>query len=219
MKRKILVVEDDIDLNQTIVKYLNMKEIETKSIFDGEEAINIVYEEHFELILLDIKLPSYNGFEVAKRIRDFSDVPIIFLTSLDEQNDIEKGFLSGGDDYIIKPFSLNELSLRIDAVYRRLYKNKALISISKTLYFDIKNLTLYKNNKEIHLKNKEAKLLALFLQKRDEVLTKNEIFEYLYDYNETPNETSLRTFICKLRTILPKGKIETLKEIGYKYVS
>lgn len=218
MKKKILIVEDDIDLNQTIVKYLNIKNIETKSIFDGEEAINIVYEEHFELILLDIKLPSCNGFEVAQRVREFSDIPIIFLTSLDSQKDIEKGFLSGGDDYIIKPFSLNELCLRIDAVYRRLYKNQTLIHIDESLVFNIKNLTLYKNNKEIHLKNKEAKLLALFLQRSNETLTKNEIFEYLYGYNEIANETSLRTFICRLRTILPKGKIETLKEIGYRYV-
>lgn len=218
MKKKILLVEDDIDLNQTIVKYLTMKGLEVKSLFDGKEAIDVVYEEPFELIILDVKLPSCNGFEVAKKIREFSNIPIIFLTSLDSEKDIEEGFLSGADDYMTKPFSLNELYLRIDAVYRRLYKNQTRISIDESLVFDVNNLTLYKNNKEIHLKNKEAKLLALFLQRNNEILTKNEIFDHLYTYNEVPNETSLRTFICRLRSILPKGKIETLKEIGYQYV-
>ncbi len=219
MKKKILIVEDDVDLNQTIAKYLRRKDKECESVFDGEKAVESVYEKHFDMMILDIKLPLLNGFEVAKEVRKFSTIPIIFLTSLDRQKDIENGFLSGGDDYIVKPFSLNELSLRIDAICRRVYKNKKLIYIDDKLVFDTENLTLYKNNKEIHLKNKEAQLLSLFLQNENQILTKNKIFDTLYEYDEVANETSLRTFICNLRAILPKDKIKTIKDIGYKYVS
>ncbi len=218
MKRKILIVEDDIDLNYTIAKYLKLKEIDTRSVFDGEEAISLVYENSFDVIILDIKLPSCNGFEVAKTIREFSEVPIVFLTSLDSQKDIEKGFLNGGDDYIIKPFSLNELYLRIDAICRRVYRNKSSIIIDKEFRFDTKNLILYKNSQEVHLKNKEAKLLALLLQRKNEIVSKEEIFQYLYPFSQKPNNTSLRTFICRLRAILPKDKIVTIKDIGYRYV-
>ncbi len=221
MNRKVLIVEDDVDLNKTLSKFLSLKDIETFSVYDGEEAINTVYEKHFDLVILDIKLPKCNGFEVAKKIREFSSVPIIFLTSLDSQKDVEKGFLLGGDDYIIKPFSLNELYLRIDAIYKRLYKNKTCIKINNSeLLFNTKEFVLYdrKENKKIHLKNKEAKLLALFLQREGETVSKQDIFEYLYDFSETPNETSLRTFIYKLRTVLPKGSIETIKDTGYRYV-
>jgi len=221
MNRKVLIVEDDIDLNKAISKFLNLKNIETYSVYDGEEAVDKIYEKYFDLVILDIKLPKYNGFDVAKKIREFSDVPIIFLTSLDNEKDVEKGFLLGGDDYIVKPFSLNELYLRIDAIYKRLYKNKTCIKINNSeLVFNIKDFVLMdlKTDKQIHLKNKEAKLLALFLQREGEVVSKQEIFDYLYDFSETPNETSLRTFIYRLRTVLPKGSIETVKDIGYRYV-
>jgi DNA-binding response OmpR family regulator len=105
---KVLVVEDDIDLNETIKEYLE-NFYEVISVFDGEEALNKAYEIKPDIIILDVKLPKKNGFEVAKEIRKFSNVPILFLTSLDSEKDVEKGFLSGGDDYIKKPFSLKEL--------------------------------------------------------------------------------------------------------------
>ena len=109
----ILLVEDDISLNETIKEFLEFSGYEVRSVFDGEEAINEAYEKKYQIIILDVKLPKKNGFEVAKEIRSFSEVPIIFLTSLDSQKDIEKGFLSGADDYLTKPFSLKELKFRI----------------------------------------------------------------------------------------------------------
>ena len=99
MKRKILIVEDDIDLNETIREFLeNFYNVD--SVKDGEEALNKAYEKNYDVIILDVKLPKIDGFSVAKEIRKFSKTPIIFLTSLDSEKDVEKGFLSGGDDYI-----------------------------------------------------------------------------------------------------------------------
>jgi DNA-binding response OmpR family regulator len=219
MKKKILIIEDDNDLNSTISKFLTLKDFEVKSVYDGQSAVDKVYEEHFDIILLDIKLPFINGYDVAKNIREFSDVAIIFLTSLDSQKDIEQGFLSGGDDYITKPFSLNELLLRINAILRRTFENKEKIQITDEIYFDTIKSSLFKNQEPVKLTAKEIKLLQLFLKNKNSVLTRETIFNDIYDYEEKPNEASLRVFINKLRHLIGKDKIQTVKNIGYKYVS
>jgi len=216
--KKLLVVEDDVDLNSTIVKYLEMKSFKCDFVFDGAEAVNMAYENHYDLILLDVKLPSLNGFEVSEEIRKFSNIAIIFLTSLDTQKDIEKGFLSGCDDYITKPFSLNELSLRVNAILRRVYKNESIITIAENILFDTEKLILHKDNEKVHLTSKEITLLNMFLQNRDKIISREEIFELLYSYTQDPSEASLRVFINRLRNIIGKEKIETIKNIGYRYV-
>ena len=211
----ILIVEDDKDLNETLFDFLSDKFTVLRA-YDGEKAIEFAYEKSIDLIILDVKLPKLNGFEVAKEIRKFKQTPIIFLTSLDSQKDIEQGFLSGGDDYIKKPFSLKELLFRIEAILKRIYKsNKIKI---KDFVFDMNSLELFKNDEKIHLKTKEAKLLKLFLSHQNEILSKNTIFNEIYEYDETPNEFSLRTFIRSLRAILGNEVIETIKGTGYKFV-
>ena len=218
MKRKILVVEDDRDLNSTISKFLNIKEFEVESVYDGDSTIDIAYEKEFDIILLDVKLPFTDGFEVAREIRGSKNTPIIFLTSLNSQKDVEKGFVSGGDDYITKPFSLNELLFRIKAILRRVYKNENTIQITEKIKFNTENLTLLKDNEPVHLTAKEVKLISLFLQNRDKIISREEIFDTVYEYEEEPNEASLRVFINRLRNIIGKEKIQTIKNIGYKYV-
>ena len=108
MKRKILLVEDDIELNETICDFLQIKDFKVSSLTDGSEVVNLIYEKKFDLILLDVKLPNQNGFNIAKQIREFSEVPIVFITSLNSLENIENGFMLGGDDYLTKPFSLND---------------------------------------------------------------------------------------------------------------
>jgi len=214
---KILLVEDDIDLNETVREFLeNFYKVD--SVKDGEEALNKAYENNYDVIILDVKLPKINGFEVAKKIREFSNVPIIFITSLDGEKDVEEGFLSGGDDYIRKPFSLKELKLRIDAVFRRMYGNSEKIDLGDGFVFDVQNMQLLKNGKAVHLKAKVARLLDLFIRHKGEVLSKEKIFDEIYDFDETPNVDSLRTFIKTLRNILGNDKIETIKEVGYRFV-
>ena len=219
MVPKVLVVEDDIDLNNTLAKFLKLKCFEVEIAYDGEVGVNLAYENSFDIIILDVKLPRLNGFEVAKEIREFSNTPIIFLTSLDTQKDIEKGFIIGGDDYITKPFSLNELLLRVKAIHRRLYGNNESIKIGEDIEFSIENLTLRVGDNKVKLKQKVAKLLELFLQNPNRILSKDEILEYIYGFNEEPNEESLRTFISKLRRYLPKGAIESIRGVGYRYVA
>ncbi len=216
--KKILVIEDDKDLSSTIIKFLKLKDFICEAVYDGEVALYKVYENHYDLILLDIKLPSLNGLHVAKEIRKNSHTPIIFLTSLSSQKDIENGFTHGGDDYLSKPFSLNELYLRINAILRRVYKNESIISICDTIHFNTETSLLIKDDEPVHLTSKELRLLELFLQNPNKTFDRSTIFELLYDYNQEPSEASLRVFINTLRKIIGKEKIETVKNIGYKYV-
>ena len=215
MNRKILIVEDDIDLNETLYDFLS-DYFEITNLLDPEIALNKIYENSYDLMILDVKLPKMNGFELAKKIRDFSNIPIIFLTSLDSSKDIENGFLSGGDDYMKKPFSLVELKYRIEAILKRVYNNATTIKI-KQFTFDTTSLELYENDKKVHLKTKELRLLNLFLKHKNTILSKTQIFNEIYDFNETPNELSLRVFISTLRKL--GFSIETIKNIGYKFVS
>lgn len=219
MKRKILIVEDDRDLNSTVNKFLKIRGFEVVSLYDGDMAIDMAYEKEFDIVLLDVKLPCADGFQVAREIRNSKNTPIIFLTSLNGEKDIEKGFTSGGDDYITKPFSLNELLLRINAILRRVYKNENSINITENIKFNTENLTLLKDNKPIHLTEKEVRLISLFLQNQNKIVSKEEIFDTIYEYEKKPNEASLRVFINKLRNIIGKEKIQTVKNIGYQYVS
>ncbi len=213
---RILLIEDDRDLNETIKEFLELSGFEVISVFDGEEGLSKAYEENFDLLIVDVKLPKINGFELVKELRKTKNTPVIFLTSLNSQKDIEEGFLSGGDDYITKPFSLNELKLRIEAILRRVYGNSEIIKIGD-VEFDLKKEILKKNGKIVHLKPKEIKLLKLFLKNKGKILSKEEIFEEIYDLEE-PNEYSLRVFVNNLRKVFGKEKIETIKNVGYRFV-
>ncbi|WP_297441033.1 response regulator transcription factor [Sulfurimonas sp.] len=216
--KKVLVVEDDIDLNTTVTKYLTMKGYACLSVYEGKRAVEKVYEETFDIVILDVKLPNQDGFCVAQEIRKNSNIPIIFLTSLNSQKDVERGFLSGGDDYITKPFSLAELFMRVEAVLRRVYQNNSILIMDDQHTFDTQSLTLYKNGIPVHLTEKETLLLSFFLQNKNNILSRREIFDKLYDFSAEPSDASLRVFINSLRKKIGKEKIETIKNLGYRYV-
>ena len=221
MKPKILLLEDDMELCDTIAQFLRAKGFEVVQSFDGEEAAAKMYENSFDLWLLDVKVPFQNGIDLlAECRRAGQETPAIFITSLHGADDATRGFEAGCDDYIRKPFALKELLARIEAVIKRRYTsgNEAVV-IDEKRRFDPMNFTLTVENERIPLKPKEARLLALFLQNPDKTLRKEEIFDSLWDFGENPNEGSLRTFVKVLRKHLGKGRIETVKEVGYRYRS
>ncbi|MFT7003175.1 MAG: two-component system OmpR family response regulator [Sulfurimonas sp.] len=221
MKLKILLLEDDIELNNTITSFLVHEGFEVTQSYDSRDAKEKVYENSFELWLLDVKVPFQSGTQLLRELRqDGYDTPAIFITSLSGVEDVSRGFESGGDDYIRKPFALKELKLRVDAVIKRRYDStQQYIHINDINSFDTLDKVLYANKEPVKLKPKEANLLALFLQHKNHILTKEVIFDSLWSYGEEPNEGSLRTFVKILRQHLGKAQIETIKEVGYRFVS
>ncbi len=224
MKLRILLLEDDIDLNETIAEYLEENGFEVDSVYDGEEALNKIYENSYDLLLLDVNVPGVNGFNILKEIRkEENETPAIYITSLNSVDDLSVGYEVGCDDYIRKPFELKELLIRINSAIKKNFTvkhtSKIVIDSKKDIYFDLSSNTLYKNKKASPLNQKETRLLKYFLKHKDKVLSHEKLFDAVWDYDESPSESSLRTYIKNLRKIIGKDKIVSIKKVGYKFTS
>ena len=218
MKTKILLLEDDLNLSDTVCDYLEEKGFEVICVYDGEEALSSIYENSFDLLLLDVNVPIKNGFQVLKEIRkDGNNTPAIYITSLNSVDSLEQGYSSGCDDYIRKPFELKELLIRIQTILKREFSQKSeIVNITETITFNSISSELKDADKEIKLNLKELKLLKFFLQHPNALLHHDRIYDYVWDYNEEYSDNSLRTYIKNLRKILGKDKIVSLKKLGYR---
>ena len=216
----ILLLEDDQQLSDTVKQFLQYHGYGVLCAYDGEQAQNIAYEKHIDLMLLDVKVPHQNGFDFLQTLRDNGvETPAIFITSLNSVKDVTRGFDSGCDDYIRKPFALKELLVRVEALLKRRYGTyDEKIDLGEGLLFDIKETLLTKNNQRVALKTKEAKLLSLFLEYPNELLNYDKIFERLWEYDEEPSAGSLRSYVKTVRSFLGKDNIETIKNVGYRFV-
>ncbi len=222
MKKKLLLLEDDVTLNETIVSYLEELDFEIIWAYDGNTAQSLIYENNFDLLLLDVNVPDINGFKLLKQIREEGGTtPAIFITSLNSMTNIEEGFDSGCDDYIRKPFALKELQLRIETILKRnfFHQNDDKIKIDKNIYYNIKSNVLSIDDKIVQLNNKDSKLLKLFLKKQDQIIYHEEIYSALWEYDENSSESALRTYIKNLRKYLGKEKIVSIKKSGYRFTT
>ncbi|KAB7885801.1 response regulator transcription factor [Poseidonibacter ostreae] len=219
MKTKLLLLEDDLTLNETVVEYFEDKGYEIVSVYDGDDALCSIYENSFDLLLLDVNVPSMNGFEVLKKIRkEGNETPAIFITSLNSVDSLEEGYDSGCDDYIRKPFALKELLIRVQTIIKREFSVKNdLIIIDENITFDSISNELTSNGEIIKLNFKELKLLKFFLQHPNELLIHDRIYDYVWEYDEEYSDNSLRTYIKNLRKVLGKDKIVSLKKLGYRF--
>jgi len=219
---KILLLEDDANLNETVTEFLEEEGHEVVSVYDGHEAQEKLYESKYDLLLLDINVPGINGLELLKESREGGIVaPAIFITSMDSVDDLERGFKSGCDDYIRKPFALKELKIRVETLLKRsfFHESKELIAIDDHISYDPRNGELVIDGESISLGNKESRLLKLFVKKEGEVLAHERIYEHLWDYDEEPSDTALRTYIKNLRKIIGKERIVSIKKQGYKFTA
>jgi len=220
MNKKLLLLEDDIALNETVVDYFENLDYEIVSVYNGNDALDAIYENNFDLLLLDVNVPDMNGFELLKTIREQENTtPAIFITSLNSMRDLENGYDSGCDDYIRKPFALKELRLRVESILKRGYfhSNDAKVDISPSIHYDTSNNLLSVDGQDIQLKNKEVKLLNLFLQNKDKLVSHESIYATLWEYDEEVSESALRTYIKNLRKYLGKEKIVSIKKLGYRF--
>jgi DNA-binding response OmpR family regulator len=217
---KILLMEDDIGLSDIISEYLEDNDFDIDLVYDGEEALDRAYESNYDLYIFDVNVPAIKGFDLLKILRDKGDsTPTIFVTSLNDIEDVSKGFESGADDYLKKPFELAELLLRIKNIQKRSFtqKRSTIIQIDKDITFNIESELLQTVQGSVSLPQKELKLLKHFLKHPNEIVTFESLYEVLWDYDETPSSESLRAHIKNLRKHLTKDMIHNLRGLGYRF--
>lgn len=217
------MVEDDESLGYVIQDSLSVKDYEVFLCKNGQEALDVYPGGNFDLCLLDVMLPKVDGFQVAEHIRvSDQQVPIIFLTARSMQEDKLNGFKIGADDYITKPFSMEELLYRMEVFLKRSKEKPTQqndIYLIGTYQFDLKNLKLVHHDNEHILTQKEARVLGYFCRNMDQVIKREEILKEVWGENDYFLGRSLDVFISKLRKYLkddPNIKINNYHGVGFK---
>lgn len=220
-KTRILLAEDDPNLGTLLQEYLEAKDFETVLCADGDKAFKTFSKQQFDFVLLDVMMPVKDGFTVAKEIRTINKkIPIIFLTAKSMKEDTLKGFNLGADDYITKPFSMEELLVRVNAVLRRTEAFQMAASEQEffelgEFVFDHERQLLKYNEKEIKLTTKESELLHLLCLNKNGVLERNYALNAIWGDDNYFNGRSMDVYIAKLRKHLkPEPRIEIINIHG-----
>ena len=183
---KILVVDDEADIRKIVRLLLQKKGFSVVEAANGQAALNIVGEQTVDLIIMDIMMPKMSGVEACAEIRKISTAPILFLTAKSLDSDKEKAYTSGGDDYLVKPFSSSELVLRVESLLRRymIYKGKReddeTVQLPCGVEVNAAEHTVMKNGEIVTLRDKESEILFFLLSRRGEVVESNEIYEAVW---------------------------------------
>ncbi len=214
MKRRILLIEDDRLLAETLEDLLEEYELITAQ--DGLEALELHFQNSFDLYLIDINLPKLKGSDFLEHLRQKGDtVPAIFLTSNTNIETIKHCFKIGADDYIKKPFDIEELLCRIEAVLRRYYGNKPHFVLSKECIYDFHLRQLICNNKAIYLPPKVIKLLELLIRNANRCTCNEEIMETLWHPSQECSIGAIRIYINMIRKYIGKERVKNIKGNGY----
>lgn len=217
---KILYLEDDYDLSETIEEFLEEEGFIVTSVYNSDSALKQLFHNSFDLLILDVQVPGIDGFELLKELRE-ADIltPAIFTTSRNSIEDLSTGYEVGADDYLKKPFELQELLFRIKALLKREYKvQNETIQIDTHITFNYNLQTLITHEKSLKLNNKESELLKILISHKNQCVTFDQIFEYLWGFDKEHNEASLRTYIKNLRKYIGKERIKSIKKQGYIFV-
>ena len=219
---KILIVEDDKELNKTVCSFLNGSGYEAIGCLDANEAYDALYENTIDLIVSDIMMPGTDGFEFARNVRDVnSDIPILFMTARDDIASKQRGFRIGVDDYMVKPIDLDELFLRIGALLRR-----AKIASSRKLevgnfVMDADEHTAYIDDEEISLTNREFSILYKLLSYPKKTFTRQQLMDEFWDADTETAPRAVDVYMTKLRSKFADCdafEIKTVHGLGYKAV-
>ncbi len=219
---KIFLLEDDYLLNRLITNALEKKGFFVTSSEDGYDAMTQVINNQYDLYILDINVPGFSGHEVLKEIRNIhSDLPVIIVSAELDIDNISKAYDLGCNDYLKKPFELEELILHIKYHIKTILNNdidKDVIDLGFGFNFHMKNQSLYKHDHEITLTQKEKLLLTLFITNLDKTVTTEMIHEYVWD-NKEMEAVSIRSMIHKVQKKLKNGMIVNIRGVGYKLIS
>lgn len=217
--KSILIVEDEVNISDFIKLELEYEGYNVCVKSDGRDGLQEALRVNYDLIILDIMLPSMNGFEICRRLKKEKSTPVIMLSAKDSVMDKVNGLQIGADDYIAKPFAIEELLARIEVVMRRQDNFNSYLVKFKDILIDRNSRTVKKNNEEISLTNKEYELLMLLIDNKDKVVTRDEILQKIWGYDFEPETNVTDVYIRYLRTKLnPMNKeeyIQTVRSVGY----
>ena len=230
-KANILLVEDEENLHEALKLNLELEGYEITSAYDGNEALQAIKDEYFDLIIMDVMLPGIDGISVTENIRlHNNEVPILILSAKTTSADRVLGLKKGADDYMAKPFNLEELLLRVDKL---ILKNKKLLdkeTVGDTyefgnnkIDFKAQEATLW-NKQHIELSKKEAMLLKLLIENKNEVVTREKILQSVWGYNVYPTTRTIDNFILNFRKYFEQDSrnpkyFHSVRGVGYKYSS
>ncbi len=228
-KANILLVEDEENLHDALKLNLELEGYEITSAYDGNDALKAVKDEYFDLIILDVMLPHVDGITVAETIRlSNSELPILMLSAKNTSADRVLGLKKGADDYMVKPFNLEELLLRVEKLIRKNKQIQDKENVGETYQFgnntiDFKAQTANTFNKQIiELSKKEAMLLKLLIENKNEVVTREKILQSVWGYNVYPTTRTIDNFILNFRKYFEKDSrnpqfFHSVRGVGYKY--
>lgn len=220
---KILVIDDEPKIVELLQIALEMQGHKVVGAYDGIQGFSLWKQDRFDMILTDIMMPESDGYELVQKIRKESNVPILFLTAKTDVLDRVKGLQLGADDYILKPFDPLEVATRVSANLRRCYgydkdmRKKELLC--GNLKLDTEKCILYKNGLEVSLTALEYRMLLFFMENQSHVLTKNQIYEAVWEESQFPDDNSIMVAISKLRAKLQDKQyhyIHTIRGLGYR---
>lgn len=216
----ILVVEDDDVLNKMICSKLKQEQYKALPAYNGEEALDVMEKEHIDLIISDVMMPNMNGYELTKELRSANYMmPILMVTAKDQMEDMEKAFVAGTDDYMIKPINLKEMILRVKALLRRSQlANEKKLTLKNTV-LDYESLTVHTNSRDYEMPPKEFYLLFKLLNQPNKIFTRLELLDEIWGMDADTDERNVDAHIKKLRKKFEDNEdfeIITVRGLGYK---
>lgn len=222
MKYRILVVEDQKEIRSIVEKYLLKEGYDVLGACDGFEALAAFNENTVHLVLLDIMMPGIDGFEVLKEIRKVSEIPVVFLTARQSEIDRVKGFRTGVDDYVVKPFSANELMLRIRRLLQRVYHEAdEIVYRYGALHLHTSSMTLYRGEEEIALTTAEYRLLHAMFRNQGRVMSREQLIEQAYGDAYEGFDRNIDSYVKKIRQKIeedPRSPRVLVTKYGAGYV-
>lgn len=214
---KLLVVEDNADYRELLISFLENEGYEVSAVNDGETAVVSVSDTVYDLIILDIMLPGMDGYEVCRRIREKSEIPVIMLTALDSEIHQMKGYRLNIDDYITKPISMPLLMHKVDAVLRRTMPNQPRVIEYRGISLDLKSHTVRADNIPVEFTLREFEILYELMKSPEEVVTRKALLNGLWGYGYYNDTRIVDTHIKNIRKKLATHDcIETVRGVGYK---
>ncbi|EQK41227.1 transcriptional regulatory family protein [[Clostridium] bifermentans ATCC 638] len=217
--KKILIIEDEKNISSFVKMELEFEGYITQVIEDGKQGLDEAINKDYDLILLDLMLPSLNGIEICRRLKKEKNTPIIMLSAKDSIMDKVSGLQMGADDYVAKPFAIEELLARIQVVFRRENKSNSKKLIFKDLSINIESRLVKKGDEELNLTNKEYELLLYLMENKEKVISRVSLLESVWGYNYETETNVVDVYVRHLRNKLDtedkEEYIKTVRSIGY----